>query len=136
MQGVTAPDADVRPVTVLLAEDDPGTREYASAVLEDLGCRVLRARNGDEALRVWSAHRDQIDVVMTDLLMPLRGGVSVYRTVHRERSEVPVIVVSGFPHVAEMLDARYEGVVEFLQKPVEPEQFAAAMRRALVRASA
>jgi CheY-like chemotaxis protein len=120
-----------RPRTVLLAEDDAGTREYSCAVLEGLGYRVLRTRNGEEALRVWAAHRDEIDAVVTDLLMPRRGGVAVYRTVHHERADVPVIVMSGFPLIAEMLEARAEGVVECLQKPVDPEQLADALSRAL-----
>jgi CheY-like chemotaxis protein len=118
---------------IMLVDDDPGTREYSCAVLKDCGYRVLAAPGGEEALRVWAEHRDEIDLVVTDLMMPRTSGVDVYRTLRAERADVPVIVVSGYPLVAEMLGARQEGVVECLEKPVAPERLAASVRRALAR---
>ena len=118
---------------IMLVDDDPGTREYSCAVLKDCGYRVLAAQGGEDALRVWAKHRDEIDLVVTDLMMPRTSGVDVYRTLRQQRSDVPVIVVSGYPLVAEMLGARQEGVVECLEKPVAPEQLAASVRRALAR---
>src|SRR5881396_2412181 len=118
---------------IMLVDDDPGTREYSCAVLKDCGYRVLAAQGGEDALRVWAKHRDEIDLVVTDLMMPPTSGVDVYRTLRQQRSDVPVIVVSGYPLVAEMLGARQEGVVECLEKPVAPEQLAASVRRALAR---
>src|SRR5438093_915860 len=118
---------------IMLVDDDPGTREYSCAVLKDCGYRVLAAPGGEEALQVWAQHRDEIDLVVTDLMMPRTSGVDVYRTLRHERADVPVIVVSGYPLVAEMLGARGEGVVECLEKPVAPEQLAASVRRALAR---
>jgi CheY-like chemotaxis protein/two-component sensor histidine kinase len=123
---------DARAKTILLVEDDPGTREYGRAVLEQSGYRVRTARSGEEGLRVWGAHRKEIDLVVTDLVMlPGSGGVKVWQTVHEQRADVPVIVLSGYPLVAEMLEARTQGVVECLEKPVEPEDLAAAVHRAL-----
>jgi len=118
---------------IMLVDDDPGTREYSCAVLKDCGYRVLAAPGGEEALRVWAKHRDEIDLVVTDLMMPRTSGVDVYRTLRHEGADVPVIVVSGYPLVAEMLGAGGEGVVECLEKPVAPEQLAASVRRALAR---
>src|SRR5207249_10144211 len=118
---------------IMLVDDDPGTREYSCAVLKDCGYRVLAAPGGEEALQVWAQHRDEIDLVVTDLMMPRTSGVDVYRTLRHERADVPVIVVSGYPPVAKMLGARGEGVVECLEKPAAPEQLAASVRRALAR---
>ena len=123
--------------TILLVEDDLANREYSRAVLEQFGYRVLTARSGDEGLRVWTAHRDEINLVVTDLVMlPGRSGVQVYHAVHQQRADVPVITLSGYPLVAEMLEAGREGMVECLQKPIEPEDLATAVRRALDRAQA
>ena len=117
----------------MLVEDDPGTCEYSCAVLRDCGYRVLTAQSGEEALRVWAKHRGEIDLIVTDLMMPRSSGVDVYRTLRAEQADVPIIIVSGYPLVAEMLGARQEGVVECLEKPVAPEQLAASVRRALAR---
>ena len=118
---------------IMLVEDDPGTCEYSCAVLRDCGYRVLTAQSGEEALRVWAKHRGEIDLIVTDLMMPRSSGVDVYRTLRAEQADVPIIIVSGYPLVAEMLGARQEGVVECLEKPVAPEQLAASVRRALAR---
>jgi DNA-binding NtrC family response regulator len=121
--------------TILLVEDDAGTREYGHAVLEQFGYRVLTARNGEEGLRVWGAHRDEIDLVLTDLVMlPGSSGAKVWQTVHEQRADVPVLVMSSYPRIAEILEARREGVVECLEKPVDPEVLGAAVRRALGQA--
>jgi len=120
--------------TILLVEDDPANREYSRAVLEQFGYRVLVARSGEEGLRVWRAHQDEINLVVTDLVMlPGCSGVQVCHAVHEQRADVPVITLSGYPLVAQILDA---GVVECLQKPIEPEDLATAVRRALDRAQA
>ena len=119
--------------TILLVEDDAGTREYERAVLEQLGHRVVAARSADEGLAAWAANRDRVDLVVTDLVMaPGRSGAGVCRTVHRQRPNVPVIVLTAYPAVAEMLlDPRAEGVVACLQKPIDVETLAAAVTRAV-----
>jgi signal transduction histidine kinase/CheY-like chemotaxis protein/putative methionine-R-sulfoxide reductase with GAF domain len=119
--------------TIMLVEDDPGTREYTTAVLTECGYRVLTACGGEEALRLWTRHRDEIDLIVTDLMMPRASGADVWRTLREEEADVPIIVVSGYPLVAESLGARDEGVIECLEKPVAPEQLAASVRRALAR---
>jgi PAS domain S-box-containing protein len=130
--GGSADDARTgRGRTILLVEDDPGTREYGCGVLEPLGYHVIPARTAREALQLWHAHRDEIDLVLTDLVVPRGSGMDVCRVVHAERADVPVIMISGYPQVAEMLGAHRQGVFECLQKPVEPEQLAATVGRAL-----
>src|SRR5262249_22292414 len=84
--------------TILLVEDDPANREYSRAVLEQFGYRVLVARSGEEGLRIWRAHRDEINLVVTDLVMlPGCSGVQVCHAVHEQRADVPVITLSGYP---------------------------------------
>jgi len=91
----------------------PGHAGVSCAVLKDCGYRVLAAQGGK--MRYGSGEASRRDrLVVTDLMMPRTSGVDVYRTL---RSSVPraVIVVSGYPLVAEMLGARQEGVVECLR---------------------
>ena len=59
-----------------------------------------------------------------------------HHAVHQERADVPVITLSGYPLIAQMLEDGREGMVECLQKPIEPEDLATAVRRALDRAQA
>lgn len=106
--------------TVLLVDDDVSTRETAEAVLLDRGCRVRSAASGEQALEIWEQHGGSIDVVVTDLMMGFASGVTVYRAIHSTRPEVPVVIMSAYPLAAELLSARTDGVVAYLEKPFEP----------------
>ena len=102
--------------TILLAEDNDAVRELATAVLTDAGYRVLEARDGNEALRLWFAHRDEIALVFTDIVMP--GGISgteLAAQIRADRPEAKIIFSSGY---AEIPDRKSFGESEvFLPKP-------------------
>ena len=57
-------------VDVLVAEDEQMLRDFVSEALSSLGYRVLAAANGRQALELWAANRDDIDLLMTDIVMP------------------------------------------------------------------
>src|SRR5205823_2746830 len=63
----TAPEGGI---TILVVEDEDMLREFVCEALGMLGYRILSAPNGKEALEVWAAHRDEIDLLLTDVVMP------------------------------------------------------------------
>ncbi|MDX1594190.1 MAG: response regulator [Gammaproteobacteria bacterium] len=111
-------------VRVLLVEDDDPLRSSIELILRDLGCRVLTAGNGEEALDVLAASHREIDVVFSDVVMP--GRVSGYQLAQRVRdfpSRIRVLLTSGYP-----LDARgYDQNTPLLDKPYTEEQLATAL---------
>jgi signal transduction histidine kinase len=82
--------------TVLLAEDEDAVRALAQRVLEKHGYRVLAARNGQEALRVAAAHGSDIDVLVSDVVMPELGGAALAERVRASIPAVAVIYMSGY----------------------------------------
>lgn len=115
-------------VTILVVEDEETLREFVGQALGLLGYRVLTAANGREALKVWSEHRDQIDLLLTDVIMPESlSGRQLARTLIVEKPDLKVIFTSGYS--AELLgeDFEQEKRYGFLAKPYLPDRLAATI---------
>jgi two-component system, cell cycle sensor histidine kinase and response regulator CckA len=118
--------------TILLVEDEPTVRSMTSEALRELGYRVLVASNGIDALSVEESHRgDKIDLLVTDLVMPMLGGGETANRIGQRRSGIKVLFTSGFHGDAlEDLGAgSSEG--QFLPKPFTLDALAAKVREAL-----
>lgn len=117
--------------TILLVEDEPSLRELVQEILQKKGYRVLEAANGLQALDVWDQHKNRIDLLLTDMMMP--EGLSGRDLADRllgERPNLKVIYTSGYS-----LDAVSNGFSfsegAFLQKPYQPETLAQIVRDCL-----
>jgi two-component system cell cycle sensor histidine kinase/response regulator CckA len=119
--------------TILVVEDDAAVREVNTWLLEGMGYHVLPARTGEEALQLYAQHRNNISLVLMDMVMPGMGGAALYRTLRRYQPATPVIMLSGYPLGAEAKNARLDGIVDWLRKPLDPDQLGQAVRRALQR---
>jgi PAS domain S-box-containing protein len=118
--------------TILLVEDDSFLRTSVRHVLLRLGYRVLEAANGLEALEVWQPHRDDIQLLLTDLVMP--GGMTGKGLAGRLLSENPrlkVVYTSGYSPEIAAGDFPLEEGVNFLAKPFEPGKLAQTIRNRL-----
>ncbi|RMF90997.1 MAG: response regulator, partial [Nitrospinota bacterium] len=116
---------------VLVVEDDDMVLRVTETMLTHLGYRVVTARNGEEALQVLAQHREEIRLVLTDLVMPGRGGTALCQIVHRQDPTLPILVMSGYPLGEERQALQTEGVVGWLPKPLSMEQVARAVHQVL-----
>lgn len=84
--------------TILLADDEEAVRTVLSEALESMGYRVVAAADGDEALQRFAEQRDEIRLVLLDVVMPKLGGPACYRAMQRRwgGGDLPVIFASGF----------------------------------------
>ncbi|MBU0514244.1 MAG: PAS domain S-box protein [Proteobacteria bacterium] len=113
------PEAPVRggDETILLVDDDQPVLDIGRAILEEFGYEVLAVTSGEEALEVYGARLEAVDLAVIDLIMPGMGGRACLRELLAIRSDLPVIVASGhLVHGQEerMLDAGARG---FVAKP-------------------
>ncbi|MFN7977221.1 MAG: response regulator [Vicinamibacterales bacterium] len=102
--------------TVLLVEDDPEVRTLFTAFLRDAGYVVREAGDGQEALETFERHADDIDVVVTDVVMPNVSGPSLASALRARRADVRVLFVSGYTDQLE-LDAG-DPLAAHVTKPV------------------
>ena len=112
---------------ILLVDDDPVIRELACAKLSDAGYQPLLAENGAAALKVLRAN--DIDLVISDIEMPIMDGFELTRNIRSDRtiSDVPVIVITASDH-AEAVDRVFaERATSFLSKPINWTLFSQAV---------
>lgn len=121
---------------VLVAEDEDAIRSLMRRSLESVGCSVICASNGAEALKLAREHIGSIDLLVTDMLMPDLGGRELASTLRAERPDVRVLYVSG--HSEELVDR--SGLMDersdFLAKPFSARSLTVAARQLLSGASA
>jgi DNA-binding NtrC family response regulator len=117
--------------TILLVDDEASILNITKQTLETFGYRVLLAPNGAEAVSVYVENRDQIDVVLTDMMMPLMDGPSLIRSLRRLNPTVKVIGASGMAAKGMVVESVQEGVKHFLPKPYTADTLLNMLRSVL-----
>jgi CheY-like chemotaxis protein len=118
--------------TVLLAEDDGDVRALARSILEEANMRVIEACNGPTALALWHEHRAEIDLLLTDMVMP--GGLSGADLADRilaDNPNLPVIYSSGYCVTLFSEDGQFRKDVNYLPKPYLASQLITIVLNAL-----
>ncbi len=85
-----------RPVTILLAEDDPQIRELVTILLQGAGYAVIPAEDGEGAVHTFAERGDEVDVLLFDLIMPEKNGWQAYCEISRVRPGIPHLFMSGY----------------------------------------
>ena len=103
--------------TILLAEDDEMVRDIAVLTLEKNGYKVIAAKDGEEALRFFEAHRESIQFALLDVVMPRVSGREVFNSIRATGSSLPVLFSSGYSTSAIHSELAVEEALETIQKP-------------------
>ena len=116
---------------VLLVEDNDGVREYATAVLTELGYTVLAARDGDEAMAVLD-RAPKVDILFTDVVLPGSiNGRELANRVLAKRPGLPVLYTTGYTRNAIIHHGRLDADVQLLSKPYTEQDLALKLRELL-----
>jgi len=118
--------------TILVVEDEAAVRELVSDILEGQGYRVLKAASGVKALEIWAQQKDEIDLLLTDLVMPDRiNGRELAEKLWQERPDLKVIFSSGYSADVVGKELTLQGGFNHLQKPYQPKTLALMVRECL-----
>jgi two-component system, cell cycle sensor histidine kinase and response regulator CckA len=117
--------------TLLLVEDEAAVRSSVRRLLEWHGYTVLEARNGMEALRLFQAHADAIDLVLTDVVMPEMGGHELVERLRAQRPDLRVLFMSGYAERAFTSDGSMPSGTGYLEKPFTVENLMRRLREVL-----
>ena len=123
-----APSASVRPISVLVVEDEDPLRRLVERILVRDGYHVTLARHGADALHIASTLEDPIELVITDLVMPELGGREVAEALRASNPSLPVLFISGYDPDPVVLDASDHAPTAFLAKPFTGSALLARVR--------
>lgn len=120
-------------MTVLVVDDEEAIVELVAEYLRARGMNVVTAADGDQALA--SLERDAVDVVLTDLRLPVRGGMSLLEVIVERGLPVATVVMTGYGTIETATQALKLGAADYLLKPVRLRELHEALMEALARRS-
>lgn len=107
---------------ILVVDDEDSIRDITKTSLETHNYKAITASDGIEAIALYAEHRDEISVVLTDMLMPSMDGLTTIRTLKKINPNVKIIAVSGLASTEKVNAAADIGVKAFLSKPYTAKQ--------------
>lgn len=116
---------------ILLAEDNDMLRELAETILKGLGYTVISAKNGDEAIQIFTANSDKIQLAVLDVIMPVCSGKEAYERMRAVKPDLKVIFVTGYSIATHHTESIAKEELPLLQKPFTKESLARKVREAL-----
>ncbi len=117
--------------TVLLVEDEDAVRSFAARALGQRGYHVLQASTGTEAVELFGAHGGEVDLVVSDVVMPEMDGPTLMKELRAIRPELKIVFMSGYAEDAFRKNLPENEEFLFLQKPFDLKELAAAVKAAL-----
>jgi CheY-like chemotaxis protein/two-component sensor histidine kinase len=117
--------------TILIGEDDTQVRSLLKEVLSNAGYHIIAAVDGDDAIKVFNKNKDNIHLLILDVIMPKKNGKEVYSEIKKVKSDMKVIFVSGYS--ADIIHKKgiLEIGVNFISKPVSPDKLLIKVRDVL-----
>lgn len=116
---------------VLLVDDEEILREVGQALLEDLGYRVYLAEDGEEAIEIYDREKNNISLVILDMLMPIMGGKETLLYLKEKYPDIRVLISSGFHQDGTVQELKEIGAKGFLQKPYLRQELCKAISDAM-----
>jgi two-component system, cell cycle sensor histidine kinase and response regulator CckA len=115
------------PRTLLLVDDEPAVLAFTTLVLQRAGYHVLTAKNGIEGLNEFLKSKDEISIVVTDVMMPQMDGVKMAKAIRLENPTLKVVFISGYAPSDELSGLVEAWSATFLAKPFTIQSLEAAI---------
>ncbi len=119
--------------TILMAEDDAPLRFLTEEILKLAGYRVLAAVDGEDALRLYRDHGQEVDLLLLDVIMPKKGGRGVYDEIHAVHPDIRCLFMSGYSEDAVHTNFTLDHGLKLIQKPFKSMDLLRMLRQELDR---
>jgi two-component system, cell cycle sensor histidine kinase and response regulator CckA len=117
--------------TILFVDDEAMIIDVARDMLEILGYKVIIAQNGLDAVNIYAQRKDEIDLVIQDMVMPGMNGAQTFQALKKINPEVKVILASGYVMNKQIAAVMEQGCRAFMQKPFRLEDLSRKVREVL-----
>jgi DNA-binding NtrC family response regulator len=125
------PTPRVEEATILLVEDDAIVLFVNKTRLERLGYKVITATAGEMALDIFEQHAQDIQLVISDIIMPGISGMELFTRLKRQKPDVKMVLATGCSIGHKDENLLNQGIADFIQKPFSREQLAEVVRETL-----
>lgn len=112
----------------LVVDDESIMRKVAAAILSEMGFNVVMANDGEEGLRMFIQHKEEIKLVILDLMMPKISGDEVLLEMKKQNKDIKVLIVSGSKKDERLKSILNYKNVNFIEKPYSFKQLTMAVR--------
>lgn len=116
---------------ILVVDDEEQIRTMAKDMLEGFGYSVMVAETGPEAVEIFGEHRDKIDMILLDMVMPRMSGEKTFRELRNIDPEIKTLLTSGFSQSGRASEILKEGANGFIQKPYQVSELVLKVRSIL-----
>ncbi len=117
--------------TILIVDDDQSVRGLIAEMLKELGYNCLEAASGEEAINLLTNYKDQVHLLLTDVVMPGISGKELAEKIKKERPEIKVIFMSGYTENIMSKHGVFKQGVNYISKPIIPGALAQKIRKVL-----
>jgi diguanylate cyclase (GGDEF)-like protein len=119
-------------ITILYAEDEKDLREVTHQILKGFTKKQYVAQNGQEGLELFRAHENEIDLIITDVNMPVMNGLDMVKEIKKININIPIIVATAFSNKEYLLEAIDIGVDKYVLKPIDIAKLLQVMSQSLI----
>lgn len=123
----------LKTITVLYVEDDYLIREQTKAMFQNLFKETIVASDGQEGLEAYKAHKDKIDVVVSDINMPNMDGLEMSEEIHKLDPQVPIVITTAFTDENYLLKSLELDVSKYVTKPLKVKELAIAITEVVAK---
>ncbi len=117
--------------TILIAEDELYVRDFLKEVLIEYGYTVIEASDGEDAIRAFNTHKEKIQLLIFDVIMPKKDGKEAYHEIKQVRPDMKVIFISGYSSDILYKKGIIEESLNFISKPIIPDELLIKVREIL-----
>jgi PAS domain S-box-containing protein len=117
--------------TIMVVDDDPGVLELTSNLLTQYSYKVVTAKNGAEAIALYSRRKDDIKMVVMDMMMPVMDGAAAIKALKQQQPRLQVVATSGLAQGDKLKGIPGSSDIAFLPKPYPPEKLLEQLKRGL-----
>ena len=119
-------------ITILYAEDEKDLREVTHQILKGFTKKQYVAQNGQEGLELFKEHENEIDLIITDVNMPLLNGLEMVKEIKKINLNIPIIVATAFSNKEYLLEAIDIGIDKYVLKPIDISKLLQVMSQSLL----
>ena len=105
---------------ILVVDDEENLRTLAVDILSEFNCKITQASNGYEALSIFKGKRQNFDLILMDVDMPVMDGLKAYQEIRSLNPDIKVLFISGYAHEERITKITGDHHVDFMQKPFSP----------------